>query len=160
SKIYATSRLKFDKSALIEVEVSYDNCELYPNEVDPSDLSVVRANGHARVSREELVEYDFHQTRSSPQFALYLLSSPEGAAIWHGAGRSAGLELLRSYASVLTAVRSNVLEIDFPWILHQDRLHFDLTPELMLVHPKLNNVDASANCLPEWPAVLPKATSL
>src|SRR3990170_656901 len=100
SKRAARGKLRFNGAKLENLTVTYKTTRLYPNAIDPADVSIARAEDNLTVSGEKLVDYSFVETPSSPQFFLYSLGSPENAALWHGVGAFASPQLLQSYASV------------------------------------------------------------
>ena len=94
SKRAARGRIYFEGAKLKSAKVDYRTALLYPNAIDPGDVSVARADDSFRVEGDRLVNYDFKQTPSSPQFFLYSLASPENAVLWHGIGAFGASELL------------------------------------------------------------------
>lgn len=146
SKRAAHGRIHFDDSQLQDVTVKYRNTKLYPNDIDPNDIAVARASDSFSVSGEELANYSFEETPSSPQFFLYILGSPEDAAVWHGVGVYGSSQLLQSYASARKACKKGTLmanirqkfnvRLDIP-------LQFNLKPDTMWKHPVHQNIDAS-----------------
>jgi hypothetical protein len=146
SKRAARGRLHFDGSKLLSANVKYKTTPLYPNEIDPNDVSIAQAEDEFSVSGERLADYSFEETPSSPQFFIYSVGSPEDAVVWHGIGTYAAPKLLESYVSFhrkceeeqivknLTAMYS---------IKPAVPLQFNLTPESMWSHPKHHNIDAS-----------------
>jgi hypothetical protein len=100
SKRAARGRLHFDDSRLESVNVKYMDTLLYPNAIDPQDVSVAKCQDNFTVAAEKLSSYDFRETPSSPQFFLYAMGSPEDAALWHGVGAFGSPKLLQSYTHV------------------------------------------------------------
>jgi hypothetical protein len=156
SKRAARGRLYFNDSKLESVSVKYQTTLLYPNDIDPDDVSVAKAEDSFTVAAEKLADYSYAETPSSPQFFLYMLGSPEDAALWHGVGAYAAPQLLQSYTSVRGVCRRGQLirglqekyglRLEVP-------LQFNLAPEGMWVHPVHRNIDASIGSV-EKPADL------
>ena len=96
--------LSFQGDHLKEIEVHYLPSPLYPNEIDHSDLASVKAEARFHVPSERMVDYDFRETPASPQFAIYMVASPEDGAIWHGVGKYAAMQLVQSYTNFHRAV--------------------------------------------------------
>ena len=150
SKRAARGKLYFKGSKLKSVTVKYRITPLYPNGIDPEDVSVAKAEDNFTVEGEDLADYSFSEMPSSPQFFLYSLGSPENAVLWHGIGAFAAPELLRSYMAVREVCRRGQLirelhekyrvVMDFP-------LQFNLVPEGMWVHPVHHNIDSSIGCV-------------
>ncbi len=156
SKRVARGKIHFEGTKLKSISVKYRTTRLYPNEIDPNDVSIAKAEDSFTVKGEKLADYNFSETPSSPQFFLYSLGSPENAVLWHGIGAFAAPKLLRSYLSVRDACREGKLvknledrygvKTEFP-------LQFNLKPEGMWIHPVHRNIDASIGCV-ENPADL------
>ncbi len=146
SKRAARGRLHFDDSKLEDVSVKYQDTLLYPNDIDPNDVSVAKCTDNLTVDAEKLAGYSFVETPSSPQFFLYSLGSPEDAALWHGVGAYASPQLLQSCARIRGACRSGQLFKDLKekYCARTDEpLQLNLTPEGMWGHPVHGNIDAS-----------------
>jgi len=150
SKRAARGKIYFEGMKLKSVKVNYKTTLLYPNGVDPSDVSVAKADDSFTVEGERLVNYNFRETPSSPQFFLYSLGSPENAAIWHGIGVYGASELLRSCTRMrLACFRDSLirnLKEEFG-ITAEIPLQFNLVPKNMWVHPIHRNIDASIGCV-------------
>lgn len=149
SKRAARGKIYFDGEKLKSVKVSYRTTALYPNAIDPEDVSIAKAEDEIMVEAEALLNYNFIETPSSPQFFLYSLGSPENAALWHGIGAFGAEGLLKSYVSIRTACFNGALirnlnEYGVPFKIP---LQFNLSPEYMWVHPKHRNIDASIGCV-------------
>lgn len=150
SKRAARGRIYFEGAKLKSVKVDYRTTLLYPNAIDPADVSVARADASFTVEGEKLVNYDFNETPSSPQFFLYSLASPEDAVLWHGIGAFGASELLKSYTTTRLACSTgssirNLKEkygktVRIP-------LQFNLIPKYMWFHPVHRNIDASIGCI-------------
>lgn len=149
SKRAARGRIYFDKSKLKSVRVTYKTTALYPNAIDPKDVSVAQAEDTLMVDGEKLANYDFRQTPSSPQFYLYSLASPENAALWHGIGAFGAQKLLRSYTSIRTTCeRDNMIKnLKAYGISTCVPLQYNLVPQHMWFHPTHRNIDASLECV-------------
>jgi hypothetical protein len=150
SKRAARGKLHFEGSKLKSVTVKYRTTRLYPNEIDPEDVSIAKAEDSFTVSGEKLADYSFSETPSSPQFFLYSLGSPENAVLWHGVGAFAAPKLLRSYVSVRDSCRRGRMIQDLRqkygvWM--EVPLQFNLVPDFMWVHPVHRNIDASVGCV-------------
>ena len=146
SKRAARGKIYFDDSKFKRMVVKYRNTKLYPNEIDPDDISVAKAKDKFTVTADKLIDYSFEETPSSPQFFLYSLGSPEDGALWHGVGTYAAPQLLQSYASVRGACkRGDIVEnLNENYGVKTDvPLQFNLVPEGMWMHPKHRNIDAS-----------------
>ena len=156
SKRAARGKIHFKGNKLENVSIEYRTAQLYPNAIDPDDVSTAQAKDSFTIAGEELADYSFAETPSSPQFFLYSLGSPENAALWHGIGAFASPQLVQSYAAARNACRKGQLiknlteqygvSLDVP-------LQFNLAPEGMWVHPVHRNIDASIGCV-ENPAEL------
>jgi hypothetical protein len=150
SKRAARGKLRFEGSKLESLAVTYKTTRLYPNAIDPGDVSVARAEGTLTVAGEKLADYSFSETPSSPQFFLYSLGSPEDAALWHGVGAFASPQLLQSYASVRRVCRQGQMIEGLAekyGVKTEVPLQFNLAPEGMWVHPVHRNIDASIGCV-------------
>jgi hypothetical protein len=150
SKRAARGRIYFEGTQLEKVKVSYKTTLLYENEVDPSDVSVAKADDTFSVDGSKLGNYDFMETPSSPQFFLYSLASPEDAAVWHGIGVFGASELLKSYTTTRLACTRNQLINDLSGkfgFASRLPLQFNLSPKSMWYHPVRHNIDASIGCI-------------
>ncbi|MCW4044226.1 MAG: hypothetical protein NWE94_01760 [Candidatus Bathyarchaeota archaeon] len=150
SKRAARGRIHFDGNKLTSVSVTYQTTRLYPNDIDPEDISVAQAKDNFTVRGEALADYRFAETPSSPQFFLYSLASPENAALWHGIGAFGSLQLLQSYAAARAACSRGELVRDLTerfGVSTEVPLQFNLAPECMWVHPVHRNIDASIGCV-------------
>jgi hypothetical protein len=156
SKRAVRGKIHFNETKLENISIKYQTTRLYPNAMDPDDVSIAQAQDNFTVIGEKLADYSFSETPSSPQFFLYSLGSPENAAVWHGVGAFASPQLLQSYASVRSACRRGQLIKDLKerhGIKMEVPLQFNLAPEGMWVHPVHRNIDASIGCV-ENPADL------
>jgi hypothetical protein len=156
SKRAVRGKIHFNETKLENISIKYQTTRLYPNAIDPDDVSIAQAQDNFTVIGEKLADYSFSETPSSPQFFLYSLGSPENAAVWHGIGAFASPQLLQSYASVRSACRRGQLIKDLKerhGIKMEVPLQFNLAPEGMWVHPVHRNIDASIGCV-ENPADL------
>jgi hypothetical protein len=151
SKRAARGRIHFNENQQLEsVNVKYKDTLLYPNDIDPQDVSMAKGEDDFDVPAEKLSDYSYAQTPSSPQFFLYMLGSPEDAALWHGIGASASPQLLQSYSAVRQVCASGQLirglkekfgvQLEVP-------LQLNLAPEGIWVHPVHRNIDASIGCV-------------
>ncbi len=147
SKRSARGRLIFKQGSCEQIKVKYQTTPLYPNMVDYNDVSIAQADDCMSVDARRIVNYDYSQTPSSPQFALYAALSPEDAAIWHGVGRFAGVEIVKSYVSVRSAHLKEIIFKRTPPVGTMVPLQFNLVPERMWIHPKHENIDASIGCV-------------
>jgi hypothetical protein len=150
SKRAARGRIYFDGLKLRKVKVNYCTVTLYPNEIDPNDVSEARAEDSFEIEGDRFVNYNFKETPSSPQFFLYTLASPEDAVLWHGIGAFGASELLKSYTTTrLTCVKDLLvkdLREKYDTALRLP-LQFNLVPKHMWVHPLHRNIDASIGCI-------------
>jgi hypothetical protein len=150
SKRAARGKIHFEGAKLESVSVKYRTTRLYPNEIDPKDISIAKAEDSLTITGEKLADYSFSETPSSPQFFLYSLGSPENAAVWHGVGAFAAPKLLRSYVSVRHACRKGQLIKDLQekyGVQMEVPLQFNLAPTGIWVHPVHRNIDASIGCV-------------
>jgi hypothetical protein len=150
SKRAARGKIHFSENKLESVSVKYRPTRLYPNAIDPDDVSVAHAKDSVTITGEELADYNFVETPSSPQFFLYALGSPENATLWHGIGAFASPQLVQSYASARGACRRGQLIRDLTeryGVSTEVPLQFNLAPECMWVHPVHRNIDASMGCV-------------
>ena len=150
SKRAARGRIYFEGTKLKSVKVDYRTALLYPNAIDPADVSVAMADDSFTVEGDRLMNYDFKQTPSSPQFFLYSLASPENAVLWHGIGAFGASELLKSYTTTRLACAKNLLIEGLNekyGIASEIPLQFNLMPKFMWFHPIHHNIDASIGCV-------------
>lgn len=150
SKRAARGRIYFNETELEGVNVKYKETLLYPNAMDPQDVSITKCEDNFTVPAEKLSNYSYSETPSSPQFFLYSLASPEDAALWHGVGAFGSTQLLQSYSSLRALCRNGQLIRN----LHEKYgikvsvpLHLNLAPEAVWVHPKHRNIDSSMGCV-------------
>ncbi|MCJ7560383.1 hypothetical protein MUO79_07165 [Candidatus Bathyarchaeota archaeon] len=156
SKRAARGKIRFEGTKLESVSVKYQTTRLYPNAIDPDDVSMAEAEDNFTVTGEKLADYSFSETPSSPQFFLYSLGSPENAVVWHGVGAFAAPKLLQSYVSARGACRRGSLINDLKGryeIKTEVPMQFNLAPEGMWSHPVHRNIDASIGSV-ENPAEL------
>ena len=150
SKRAARGRIYFDGMKLEKVKVNYRTVALYPNAINPNDVSEARADDSFEMEGDRFVNYDFKETPSSPQFFLYSLASPEDAVLWHGIGAFGASELLKSYTTTRLACVKDLLVKDLRekyGIALRLPLQFNLIPGHMWVHPVHRNIDASIGCV-------------
>jgi hypothetical protein len=150
SKRAARGRIYFDGTKLKSVKVDYRTAALYPNAIDPVDISVARAEDSFMVEGNKFVNYSYKETPSSPQFFLYSLASPENAVLWHGIGAFGASELLKSYTTTRLACARDLLVKGLNerfGISTRMPLQFNLVPKHMWFHPVHRNIDASIGCV-------------
>ncbi len=150
SKRAARGKIYFDGTKLKSVKVDYRTTPLYPNAIDPEDVSVAEAGDSFTVEGDKLTNYDFGETPSSPQFFLYSLSSPENAVVWHGIGAFGAAQMLKSYATIRVVCETNPLFRSLKeqfGISVKIPLQFNLVPKHMWFHPIYRNIDASIGCI-------------
>jgi hypothetical protein len=150
SKRAARGRIYFDGTKLKSVKVDYKTTQLYPNAIDPNDISIAQGDDSFTVEANKLVNYSYKETPSSPQFFLYSLASPEDAVLWHGIGAFGASELLKSYTTTRLACRKDSLIKDLKekyGITAKAPLQFNLVPKHMWFHPVHRNIDASIGCI-------------
>lgn len=150
SKRAARGKVHFFNTELKNIKVKYKRTPLYPNAIDPEDVSIAEADDSFTVAGSELANYDYQKTPSSPQFALFSLASPEDSAVWHGIGAFGASKLLKSYVTMRLAYSRNIsteslskkfgVSIEVP-------LQFNLLPHYMWFHPTHRNIDASIGCI-------------
>lgn len=146
SKRAAKGKIYFDGTKLKSIKVDYETTRLYPNAIDPDDVSIAKAEDHFVVEGERLVNYDFRETPSSPQFFLYSLASPEDAVIWHGIGAFGASQLLKSYMTTHLACSKSSLFADLTdkyGVPIETGPQFNLVPDKVWFHPIHRNIDAS-----------------
>jgi hypothetical protein len=146
SKRAAKGKIYFDGMKLKSIKIDYETTRLYPNAMDPDDVSIAKAEDHFVVEGEKLVNYDFRETPSSPQFFLYSLASPEDAVIWHGIGAFGASQLLKSYMTTRLACSKNSSFADLTekyGIPSETGPQFNLVPDKVWFHPIHRNIDAS-----------------
>ena len=150
SKRSVKGRLYFNDNKLSGIKVKYRTKTLYPNAIDPEDISIAKADDSFIVDGNKLNNYDFNETPSSPQFFLYSLVSPEDAVIWHGIGAFGASELVKSYTTLRKACSTNSvfrsLQSKFGNVVKHS-LQFNLIPEKLWFHPVHRNIDASIGCV-------------
>jgi len=150
SKRAARGRIYFEGTKLKSVKVTYKTTLLYPNAIDPGDVSIAKADDSFTVEGDKLTSYTFGETPSSPQFFLYSLASPESAVLWHGIGAFGASELLKSYTTTRLACSTGSLIGDLKekyGVTVRIPLQFNLVPKHMWVHPIHRNIDASIGCV-------------
>ena len=150
SKRASRGKLHFEGSTLKNVTVKYQTTLLYPNEIDPQDVSVAEGEDSFTVTGEELADYSFSETPSSPQFFLYSLASPENAVLWHGIGAFAAPKLLQSYVSIRDSCKRGQPIRDLRekyGVSTEVPLQLNLVPEHMWIHPVHRNIDSSIGCV-------------
>lgn len=150
SKRAVRGKIHFDGEKLKELHVDYKTTLLYDNDIDPSDISIAKAEDSFVVKGEKLTNYNFRETPSSPQFFLYALASPENAAIWHGIGVFGAPSLLKSIVSMRLACARDSLVKDLIvkyGVNPQVPVNFNLVPKHMWGHPTHHNIDASVGCV-------------
>ena len=145
SKRAARGKIYFEGTKMKNIQVTYQTTPLYPNDIDPKDISIAKAEDQFTIEGDRFVNYDFKETPSSPQFILYSLGSPEHATIWHGIGESGAAQLVKSYTSVrLACVREAMIkDLEKYGITPKIPLQLNLVPENMWIHPTHRNIDAS-----------------
>jgi hypothetical protein len=145
SKRAARGKIYFEGTKLKSIHVTYKTASLYPNDIDPKDVSIVKAEDQFTVNGDRLVNYDFKETPSSPQFILYSLGSPEDSAIWHGIGESGAAQLVKSFTSVRLACTEDkmIRGLEKYGINVRIPLQFNLAPEDMWIHPTHGTIDTS-----------------
>jgi len=150
SKRAVRGRIYFDGTKLKSLKVDYKTALLYPNAIDPGDVSVAKADDTFNVEGSKLANYDFKETPSSPQFFLYSLASPENAVLWHGIGAFGASELLKSYTTTRVACAKDLIikgiSQEFE-ALKKVPMQFNLVPKYMWFHPIHRNIDASIGCV-------------
>jgi hypothetical protein len=150
SKRAARGKIYFEGTKLKSLKVNYQTTKLYPNAMDPNDVSVAEAEDSFTIEGDRLANYNFKETPSSPQFFLYSLASPEMAVIWHGIGAFGAQQLLTSYATIRLACAKDSLIRDLKekyGIVPTIPLQFNLVPKHMWFHPVHRNIDASIGCI-------------
>jgi hypothetical protein len=152
SKRAAHGKIHFDtnNNVLTNVSVKYKPALLYPNGIDQRDVSTAQGEDEFIVEKEDLADYSYKKTPSSPQFFLYALASPENAALWHGIGAFAAPQLLQSYLSAHKACNKGLLipRLTEKFDLHcKTPLQFNLAPEGMWRNPDRQNIDASVGTI-------------
>jgi hypothetical protein len=145
SKRAAKGRIIFDGTSLKKVTVRYRNTTLYPNAIDPDDVSIVKANDRVSIDGQKFENYSYSEIPSSPQFILYSLGSPEQAVIWHGVGAFGASQLVMSYTTLRHVLPSRAGSSP----PHQ----FNLLPRCMWVHPIHDNIDASVGSVKDFAAL-------
>jgi hypothetical protein len=150
SKRAVRGKIYFDGTKLKSAKVTYQPTPLYPNAIDPQDVSIAQAEDNFIVEGDKFVNYNFKETPSSPQFFLYSLASPENGALWHGIGAFGAAQLLGSYTSIRQACARNAMIKDLKekyGVSLKAPLQFNLAPQHMWVHPVHRNIDASIGCV-------------
>jgi len=150
SKRAARGKIYFDGKKLKEVHVNYRTTLLYSNDIDEADISVAKADDSFTVDGNRLVNYNFRDTPSSPQFSMYSLASPENAAVWHGIGVYGAPSLLKSNTAVrLACVKGSLIRnlMEEYRVSPSVPLNFNLVPKNMWGHPIHRNIDASIGCV-------------
>jgi hypothetical protein len=146
SKRAVRGKIHFENGKLKSARVEYRTTLLYPNAIDPSDVSIAKADDSFTVEGEKLAAYHFAETPSSPQFFLYSLASPEDAVLWHGIGAFGASELLKSYTTTRMACAKDLVVKGLNekyGVATKVPLQFNLDPRFMWGHPVHHNIDAS-----------------
>ena len=160
SKRLVRGKMVVDGDRIRDLEVRYQSGPLYPNEIDPADVARGEASTQFHVDPGRMQAYDFRATPASPQFALYMLTSPEDGAIWHGVGKYAGIQIVETYTAFHRASRPAGRFLDVPVDCPADPPQFDLVADGMLGHPEWKNIDASIACVDSLASLVPKHTRL
>ena len=148
SKRSAKGKILFDGSSFSQIKVRYRTIKLYPNMVDMDDISVAKADDSFFVEAKDIINYSYVKTPSTPQFALYVVHSPEDASISHGAGAYAGSNMLKSHHSIYEAyVKTLILEKVPGTRPEKSPLILNLVPKKIWLHPEHKNLDASIGCI-------------
>jgi hypothetical protein len=148
SKRAAKGKLVFNGNRLNRIDVKYRTVKLYPNMADPDDISQAQADDSLSIDAERILDYDYAQTPSSPQFSLYIIFSPENASLSHGVGEWAGSHILKSYCSICEAFTEKTILKDVPRsVIKKPPLALNLNPDKMWLHPKYANFDTSIGCI-------------
>jgi hypothetical protein len=150
SKRAARGRISFNNTELKSVKVTYRTTPLYPNAIDPKDISVAQGKDQFTVEGEALRNYEYSTCPSSPQFILYSLHSPEDAVIWHGIGAFGASQLVKSYTTTrVGSVKKSIFKDlqEKHQITPKIPLQFNLLPKNMWAHPLHDNIDASIGCV-------------
>ncbi len=150
SKRAARGKLYFKDDSLTRVKVRYRTTPLYPNAIDPEDVSVAEGNESFVVDGNYFRDYDYSQTPSSPQFVLYSLASPEDGCIWHSVGAWGARELVRSYTSTHYACYEGRFFkdlVDNSRLVPRMPVQLNLIPRGVWAHPVHRNIDASIGCV-------------
>jgi hypothetical protein len=146
SKRAARGKLYFKDNQLSRIKVTYRTTRLYPNAIDPDDVSVARAEDQFFVDGKNLASYIYDEIPSSPQFILYSLGSPENGVLWHGIGAFGASKLVQSYTSTRLACAQGLMFNDLNTKYGrtvQPSLQLNLDPKHMWGHPTHHNIDAS-----------------
>jgi len=146
SKRSARGKLYFDGTKLKRIRVTYRTTPLYPNAIDPDDISVAKADDQFNVEGDKLSHYNFEENPSSPQFILYSLGVFEDAVIWHGIGAFGASQLVKSYTSTRLACVQNRMFNDLKekyGIQVKVPLQLNLISKNIWVNPVHDNIDAS-----------------
>jgi hypothetical protein len=156
SKRAAQGSIMFKQDRFEQIKVQYKTTPLYANELDvqETDVSVAKADDNFSVEAEKIANYDYSQTPSSPQFALYAILSPEDASIWHGIGVFGGVELVRSIVSIRSACLRKTVLGETVCRGSKSPLQLNLIPEAMWRHPKYGNIDTSVGCVQDLTSVV------
>ncbi len=156
SKRAAQGSIVFKQENFSQIKVKYKTTPLYANEMDvnETDVSIAKADDDFSSDANKIVNYDYSQTPSSPQFALYATLSPEDAAIWHGIGVFGGVELIRSIVSIRSACLRKTILSEIPCRGNKAPLQFNLIPDKMWRHPNHGNIDASVGCIQDLPELV------
>jgi len=149
SKRAVRGKIYFEGTRLKAVRVTYHTTTLYPNAIDPEDVSIAEAEDEFIVEGDNLTKYDFQETPSSPQFVLYSLGSPEDAALWHGIGEFGASQLVKSYTSTrLACARDSMIRgLERYGVSLRTPLQLNLVPQWVWFHPIHRNIDASVGCV-------------
>jgi hypothetical protein len=150
SKRAARGKIYFKDRSLDRIKVRYKPTLLYPNAIDPEDVSVADGEDSFIVEGDFLRDYSYSETPSSPQFILYSLASPEDACLWHAIGAWGSKELVRSYTSTyMASAEGRVFKdlVDDSNLVTRMPLQFNLVPKGVWVHPVHRNIDTSIGCV-------------
>jgi len=158
SKRAAQGSIAFKQETFNQLKVKYKTTLLYANEldVDETDVSIAKGDDDFSIDASKIADYDYSQTPSSPQFALYATLSPEDAAIWHGIGVFGGVELIKSIVSIRSACLRKTILSEIPCRGNKAPIQFNLIPDKMWRHPTHGNIDASVGCIQDLPELVRK----
>jgi len=160
SKRAVQGSIAFRQESFEQIKVRYKTTLLYANEIDinETDVSIAKADDSLSVDASRIMNYEYSQTPSSPQFALYATLSPEDAAIWHGIGVFGGVELIKSIISIRSACLKRTILEGVSCRGNKAPLQFNLVPDKMWRHPKHRNIDASVGCVQDLQELLKMGT--
>jgi hypothetical protein len=104
SKRVAKGKIEERDGKIVGIKVSnLKRMRLSPNEIDRKDVSYAICCDkkiRKKIGIEDLKKFEYAKMPLSPQFAIYMIQSPENGAFWHGMGGYQSTALVGSYVAM------------------------------------------------------------